>query len=265
MDTLALFKGSTALITGASSGIGMGFARILASYGIHLVITARSEQSLQHLAAELKAKYEVEIDVLVLDLTLAGAAQKLFNDIQHLNKSIDILINNAGFGKWANFLNESLESYHDMLNLNIHALVDLSYLFLPAMLARKKGVVINLASTAAFQPLPYIAIYAASKSFVLNFTDALAGEYSGQGIKFLALCPGNTTTNFAQTANADTTGMSASTVQEVVQAAIQALDQNKLYCVPGINNYLTAQLSRILPRSMMVKLTSNMLKKRVKV
>lgn len=263
MNTLAAFKGSTALITGASSGIGMGFARTLAAQGINLIITARSESILQSLAHELSAKHDIEIDVIILDLAQAGAAEKLFENIQQMNKSIDILINNAGFGKWANFLQESLGSYQAMLNLNIQTLVDLSYLFLPAMLKQQKGIVINLASTAAFQPLPYIAVYAASKSFVLNFSEALAGEYAGQGIKFLALCPGNTATNFAQTANADTTGMAVSTVEEVVDAAIRALNQDKLYCVPGSNNYITAQLSRILPRAAMIKLVSNMLKKRV--
>lgn len=263
MDTLASFKGSTALITGASSGIGAGFARVLAACGIDLVITARSEQSLQDLADELKALYDIEIDVVVLDLAQTDAPQKLFDHLQQHNKSIDILINNAGFGKWAKFLHQPLDSYRDMLNLNIQALVDLTYLFLPAMLTQNKGIVINLASTAAFQPLPYIAVYGASKSFVLNFSEALAGEYAGQGIKFLALCPGNTATNFAQTANADTTGMVVSTVEDVVRAAIRALDQNKLYCVPGKSNYFTAQLSRILPRSAMIKMVSNMLKKRV--
>lgn len=265
MDRLTSFKGSTALITGASSGIGMGFARILASYGIHLVIIARSKQILCDLAEELNRLYEINVDVVVMDLTAADAPQKLFDSVHERHQSIDILINNAGFGKWSNFLNEPIENYRTMLNLNIHTLVELTYLFLPQMLQQKKGIVINLASTAAFQPLPYIAVYGASKTFVLNFTEALSGEYAGQGIKFLALCPGNTATNFAQVANADTTGMAVSTVDEVVQAAIQALEQNKLYCVPGMANYFTAQLSRILPRAGMVKMVSNMLKKRIAV
>lgn len=263
MNTFASFKGATALITGASSGIGMGFARALASHGIHLIITARSEQMLQDLADELKTKYQIDVDVIVLDLTESLATKNLMEQVQKLNKTVDILINNAGFGKWTEFLTEPLQSYQQMLTLNMNVLVDLTYLFLPAMLAQKKGVIINVASTAAFQPLPYIAVYGASKTFVLNFTEAVAGEYSNSGVKFLALCPGNTATNFAQVANADTQGMAVSTVDDVVNAAKCALDHNKLYCVPGTGNYFVAQLSRIMPRASMVKMTRNMLQKRV--
>jgi len=131
MNTFASFKGSTALITGASSGIGMGFARELASHGIHLIITARSEQMLQDLADELKTKYQINVDVIVLDLTESLATKNLMEQVQKLDKTVDILINNAGFGKWTEFLTESLQSYQQMLTLNMNVLVDLTYLFLP--------------------------------------------------------------------------------------------------------------------------------------
>jgi short-subunit dehydrogenase len=261
MTTLTAFKGATALITGASSGIGMGFAKHLAAHGIHLVITARSEPALQRLATELRHLHSVEVDVIAMDLSEPDAPQRLFEQLH--DKPVDILINNAGFGKWANFLEESPANYHNMLSLNVQSLVALTQLFVPGMLQQRKGIVINVASTAAFQPLPYIAVYGASKAFVLHFTEAIAGEYPGQGVQFLALCPGNTATNFAQVANADTSGMGVSSVDDVVHAAIRALDNNKRYCVPGTGNYWTAQLSRFMTRSGMVKMVANMLKQRV--
>lgn len=150
-----------------------------------------------------------------------------------------------------------------MLALNINSLVTLTYLLLPAMLEKKQGLIINVASIAAFQPLPYIAIYGASKTFVLNFTEAIAGENLDSGVKFLALCPGNTATNFAQVANADTDGMPVSTVETVVDAAIRALGRNQLYCIPGKRNYFSAQFARIIPRFIMLKIVENMFRKRV--
>lgn len=263
MNILTSFKGKTALVTGASSGIGMGFARTLAANGIDLVITARSEMKLQDLAQELKTAYGINIYVIILDLAEANAVYKLTEYLRKNRITVDILINNAGFGKWAKFLDEPLTSYHQMLALNINSLVTLTYLLLPAMLEKKQGLIINVASTAAFQPLPYIAIYGASKTFVLNFTEAIAGENLDSGVKFLALCPGNTATNFAQVANADTDGMPVSTVETVVDAAIRALGRNQLYCIPGKRNYFSAQFARIIPRFIMLKIVENMFRKRV--
>ncbi|MEK7736631.1 MAG: SDR family oxidoreductase, partial [Pseudomonadota bacterium] len=190
------FKGSTVLITGASSGIGAAFARNLASRGANMILTARSQDTLMRIADELKRKYPISIQVFPADLGDMEAPQQLFEKVRASGISVDVLINNAGFGKWAHFLDEEFDTYRRMLSLNVNALVHLTHLFLPHMLARGTGGVINVASTAAFQPVPYIAVYSASKSFVLNFTEALSGEYSGKGLRFLALCPGNTTTNF---------------------------------------------------------------------
>jgi short-subunit dehydrogenase len=150
-----------------------------------------------------------------------------------------------------------------MLALNINSLVTLTYLLLPAMLEKKQGLIINVASTAAFQPLPYIAIYGASKTFVLNFTEAIAGENLYSGVRFLALCPRNTATNFAQVANADTDGMPVSTVETVVDAAIWALGRNQLYYILGKRNYFSTQFARIIPRFIMLKIVENMFRKKV--
>lgn len=260
---LSLFKNSTALITGASSGIGKAYAQEFASLGIHLILTARSEQKLNDLADELRKKYNVNVEVIVLDLAQPNSAQNLFDEIQARNLSVEILINNAGFGKWTKFLDQSVSTYQEMITLNISSVTSLCYLFLPHMLANKKGIMINISSTGAFQPLPYIAVYGASKSFVLQFTEALAGEYSSSGVKFLAVCPGNTETNFTQVANADTSGMKSSTVEDVVSATVRALDKNKATVVVGCSNYLTSQLPRILSRQKMINLVEGMLKTRV--
>jgi len=260
---LSTFKSSTALITGASSGIGKAYAQKLASLGIHLILTARSEQKLNDLADELRKKYNVNVEVIVLDLAQANSAQILFDEVQARKLSVEILINNAGFGKWTKFLDQSVSTYQEMITLNISSVTSLCYLFLPHMLANKKGIMINISSTGAFQPLPYIAVYGASKSYVLQFTEALAGEYSSSGVKFLAVCPGNTETNFTQVANADTSGMKSSTVDDVVSATVAALHKNKPTLVVGCSNYLTSQLPRILSRKKMINLVEGMLRTRV--
>lgn len=259
---LSIFKNSTALITGASSGIGKAYAQKFASLGVHLILTARSEQKLNDLADELRKKYNVNVEVIVLDLAQPNSAQDLFDEIQARNLSVEILINNAGFGKWTKFLDQSVSTYQEMITLNISSVTSLCYLFLPHMLSNK-GIMINISSTGAFQPLPYIAVYGASKSYVLQFTEALAGEYASSGVKFLAVCPGNTETNFTQVANADTSGMKSSTVEDVVSATVKALDKNKATVVVGCSNYLTSQLPRILSRQKMINLVEGMLKTRV--
>ncbi len=257
------FKGSTVLITGASSGIGAAFARNLASRGANLILTARSEDKLTRIAEELQKQYPISIQVIPADLNDMAAPQHLFEKVRASGVSVDVLINNAGFGKWAHFLAEEFDTYRRMLSVNINALVHLTHLFLPHMLARGTGGVINVASTAAFQPVPYIAVYSASKSFVLNFTEALAGEYGASGLRFLALCPGNTTTNFMAVANADTSGMSFATPEDVVEAALNAFLRGRVYHVPGMANYLTSLLPRILSRAAAVRIVANMFRGRV--
>ncbi|WP_111891338.1 SDR family NAD(P)-dependent oxidoreductase [Acinetobacter sp. MB5] len=260
---LKQFKNKTALITGASSGIGHGFAEYLAKQGIHLIIVARSTEKLQQLAQQWQSDYQIRVTVIGLDLSHSDAALQLFEHITQQDLSVDILINNAGFGKWTNFLDQSPESYQQMIMLNILTLTQLTRLFLPSMLQRQQGIIINIASTGAFQPLPYIAVYGATKSYVLNFTEALAGEYQNSGVQFLALCPGNTRTNFAEVAQANTQGMQAMTVDEVICLAILGLEKQKTVVITGKLNYMTAQLARIVSRQFMVNLIAKMFKKRV--
>jgi short-subunit dehydrogenase len=257
------FEGTTVLITGASSGIGEAFARNLASKGVNLILTARSQDKLIRIADELRKKHPISVQVFPADLSRIDAPQQLIDQIRTSGSSVDVLINNAGFGKWAHFLAEDIDTYQRMLSLNINALVRLTYLCLPDMLSRGKGGVINVASTAAFQPVPYIAVYSASKSFVLNFTEALSGEYRKTGLRFLALCPGYTATNFMAVANADTSGIPLAAPDDVAEAAINAFLQSRNYHVPGVTNYLTSLLPRILSRSAAVKIVANMFRHRV--
>jgi short-subunit dehydrogenase len=256
------FKGATVLITGASSGIGEAFARNLANRGANLVLTARSEDKLRQVASELSEKHSIEIQVFPGDLSRPDMPQRLCTQVQSASLSVDVLINNAGFGKWGHFLEHDYQSYQDMLNLNINALVSLTYLFLPSMLKRRDGGIINVASTAAFQPIPYVAAYSATKAFVLSFSEALWGEYHELGLTVLALCPGNTSTNFADVANADVTKMTeAETPETVAQAGLEAFLKGRNYVISGkIGNYLLANSSRLLSRRRVIKTTLGMFK-----
>lgn len=258
------FKGATVLITGASSGIGKEFAINLASKGVNLIITARSESVLHELAEVLQRKYSnIWVKVIVADLSQAGEAKQLYSDIVAMDLSVDYLINNAGFGKWGTFLGESFETYHKMLMLNINALVELSYLFLPAMIAKNSGGIINVASTAAFQAIPYQGIYAASKAFVLSFSEALSGELLETNVRVMALCPGGTESKFMSVANADTTGMKLHSADVVVKLALMAFVKNRIYMVPGKVNHLMSLVPRLFTRKKSVLIVANMFKDKV--
>jgi len=247
-----LFDGKTVLVTGASSGIGEEFAYRLAQRGANLILTARTEARLQEVAEKITSAHKVDVHVIPADLSLAESPQQLMEAIKAKSLSVDILINNAGFGKWGDFLGERLETYDSMLSLNIDALTRLTYLCLPQMLARGSGGVINVASAAAYQPVPYLSVYAATKSYVLNFTEALAGEYGQKGVRFMALCPGNTATNFGHVANDKSEGVSFSSPDAVAETALRAFEKGKISHIHGISNFLIALLTRVLSRKLVV-------------
>ena len=184
--------GKTALITGASVGIGRDLAELFARDGHHLVLTARNEGQLQELAAKLRDQYHVNVEVIVQDLSVAGASQQIFERLQ--SKPIDYVVNNAGFGSHGLFAGAELQSQLAMLQVNIVALTHLTRLLLPGMLARKSGRILNVASLAAFLPGPYMAVYYATKAYVLSFSEALSSETAGSGVTVTALCPGATRT-----------------------------------------------------------------------
>ncbi len=184
------FAGKTVLVTGASMGIGAVFARELARIGARPVLVARSKDKLDELAKELEGAH-----VIAEDLGKPGAARRVFDAVTALGLDVDVLINNAGFGLHGPFAELSIDTQRESIELNVTALVELTHVFLP-MLERRQGGVIQVASTAAFQPVPYLAVYAASKAFVLSFSEALWDEYRGRGVRVLALCPGATDSAF---------------------------------------------------------------------
>lgn len=256
-------NGKVALITGASSGIGEAFAYKLAEMGAILVLTARRFDKLQELALKLNEQYGVRVFVFAADLIKKDAPEKLYDQIIKEGLTIDLLINNAGFGKWTNFLDETIEVYENMLELNINALVKLTHLFIPAMLKNGSGGIINVASTGAFQPCPYVGVYCASKSFVLAFSEALYGEYHKKGIIITALCPGNTSTGFQSIARANTRGMNADTPETVAHMGIKSMLKGKSFKIVGFTNYLASFIPRLFPRKTVINIVSNMMHKKV--
>ena len=251
------------LITGASSGIGEAFAHEFAEQGSHLILVARSEAKLSALAAKLHQEHGIQTQVIVSDLSQEGAPIQLYQQCLERGLSVDMLINNAGFATYGLFEELSGSRQHEEVMLNVLAVVDLTHLFLPDMLKRKSGVVINVASTAGFQPLPNMAVYGATKAFVLSFTQALWEENRKRGVQFLALCPGSTDTEFFNVVGADEASVGKrDTPENVVQVALRALQGNKVYAIPGVMNYISAQMSRFVTRKQMLSIVARMLRPR---
>ncbi|MEL7009976.1 MAG: SDR family oxidoreductase, partial [Cyanobacteria bacterium J06588_4] len=247
---------TTALITGASMGIGETFARELAAKNTDLVLVARSQDKLQDLATELTNKYQIETTVIAQDLTEPGAIQNVFDKITAQGSTIDMLINNAGFGDYGAFGDRPLSKMLAMVQLNISALVELTGLFLPQMQQRKAGSIVNVASIAAFQPIPYMSVYAASKAFVLSFSEALWSENKDLGVKVIAVCPGPTESKFYDRAEfpesaTGLNGMTMASSEKVVQDSLKALDKGQSNAVVGgFANQIIVNLPRLMPRDL---------------
>ncbi|MDB5056764.1 MAG: family oxidoreductase, partial [Chloroflexi bacterium] len=190
------YRGKTALVTGASSGIGAALARALARRGMQLILVARSKEKLVTLAAEFADRYRTRAEVIAIDLGRDGSARQVYEETERLGMPVDMLVNNAGFSNYGHFEDVPLDRDHQQMMVDVAALVDLTHAFVPGMLERGAGVVVNVASIVSFWPLPYQSVYGASKAFILSFSQALAVEYQGRGIQVLALCPGSTATNF---------------------------------------------------------------------
>lgn len=259
------YQGKTAVVTGASSGIGVEFAKRLAERGANLVLVARRKDRLQAVAKEIQAAHKVVVEIVVADLSEIGAAEKLFKSLQRKKIQVDVLINNAGFGTMGEFKNSSLEKFTKEIQLNISTLVQLSRLVLPGMVERKHGVLVNVASTAAYQPIPYMAVYGATKAFVLSFTEALWGELAGTGVSALALSPGGTKTEFFEVASegkrSDGFG-SMQTVEQVVATALVALDKTNPppSVISGGMNAAMARSGRLVSRKAVIKIARSMFK-----
>lgn len=254
MKTPFDFSQKTVLVTGASMGIGEVFARELARRGAKVVLIARSRDRLEKLASELPGA-----EFLVEDLATPGAARRVFDTVSARGLLPDLLVNNAGFGSHGRFDELALAMQREAIDLNVGALVELTHLLLPA-LEQRQGGVINIASTAAFQPVPYMAVYAATKAFVLSFSEALWAEYRPRGVRVLALCPGATDTAFfARAGEAASFGKKASS-EDVVRLGLKAFDDNRASVVHGCANYLTALGGRIVTREFMARFTARVMR-----
>jgi short-subunit dehydrogenase len=251
------------LITGASSGIGEAFAHEFAAKGRHLILVARSEDKLRALAEKLQSEHPIQAQFIVSDLSQEGSPMRVYQQCLERGLSVDILINNAGFATYGLFEQLSGLRQHQEVMLNVLAVVNLTHLFLPEMLKRKSGVVINVASTAGFQPIPNMAVYGATKAFVLSFTQALWEENRKRGVQFLTLCPGSTETEFFNVVGADEASVGKrDTPENVVQVALRSLQAKKVYAVPGFKNYISAQMSRFFTRKQMLFIVGRMLRTR---
>jgi len=241
----------TVLVTGASSGIGMELAKCFAADGSNLVLVARNGEALAQLSGELEAAHGIQTRVLPADLALPETPKRIFRELSDLNISIDVLVNNAGFGLQGEFLKLPLPRQLEIIHVNITALTELTGLFLPGMIERRRGGILNVGSVAGFLPGPNLAVYYASKAFVLSFTEALAAETSGTGLKMSVLCPGPTESNFGNVARGgkprqiERSKMSAQAVARIGHRQFRA---GKLIVVPGFANRLLVFLPRITPR-----------------
>src|ERR1041385_2441381 len=254
---------NTTLITGASSGIGESFARALAARGHNLLLVSRSEEKLMTLCSELGRIRSIHCQHVALDLSKPGSPEQLFAESQKRELEIDLLINNAGFGSMGEFATLDVERELNMIDLNVRSLVEMTYRFLAPMRERKAGAIINVASTAGFQPVPFMATYAATKAFVLSFSEALWEENRPFGVHVMALCPGVTETNFFEAAKMDRPPMRGSqSPEEVVETAIRGLKRKKSVIISGWPNRLTVFAERFLPRSIVLKVTGKVLRGR---
>lgn len=258
------YRGNTALITGASSGIGAAFARALAARGMSVVLVARSEDKLRALADEIVRDHGVRAEVIAADVSEAGAARDILRETEARGIRVHLLVNNAGFATYGPFETLAPERERAEVLTNVAGVVDMAHAFIPQMVARGGGGVINVASTAAFQPTPYSAVYGASKAFVLSFSDALWAEYRTRGIRVLALCPGATETPFFDVVGTNMGFGAKDTPEHVVAVGLRAVERGKNYTIagPNVSNYLLAQVTRFAPRGVVARIAGQMTKPR---
>ncbi len=258
------YVGSTALITGASSGIGAAFSRALAARGANVVLVARREAPLQMLASSLRATHGVDAVVCPTDLSIPGAAASVAGRIAALGLQIDVLVNNAGFATHGNVAEVDPSLLTAQTALHVTTLVELTRSFLPPMLERGSGVICNIASTVAFQPVPMLATYAGTKAFVLSFSEALWKETRPSGVRVLAVCPGVTDTPFFDTVgvNVPAAAFRRRHPDQVVATAMRALDRRSPSVIDGRLNALAAQVSRIFPRRVVLAAAARVVRPR---
>ena len=257
-SNLTIDKNTTALITGASSGLGKAFSEQLAEQGCNLILVARSEGKLQELAESLRQRHQVNVTVLPADLSSAAAVQGLIAEVNRRNLTVDLLVNNAGLGSFENFLDAPLERQLEQIDVNVRSLTTLTHAFAPAMVAARRGGIINLASTAAFQALPGAGIYAASKAFVLLFSEGLAVELEKSNVQVLAVCPGPVATAFFADKNPKLRPAQMDQPASIVREALRAFRQGKRVVIPGkFGNRLMIFGERFMPRNLLARMAAN--------
>jgi len=255
------YTGKTALVTGASAGIGSAFAKKLAAKGMNVVLVARSENKLKAVASGLKG---VTATVIPLDLTEPDAISKLQAQLSAEQIEIDLLVNNAGFGTFGKFETIDPATEKKEIQLNVMAVVELTHAFIPAMLKKGEGAIINVASTAGHQPVPYMAVYAATKAFVLSFSEALWAEFKDRGIRVLSLNPGATESEFHEVAGLSASGFPMETAETVVDTGLKALEEGKSFVISGLANALLGDvLTRVLPREQVALLAKTFMQTRL--
>lgn len=258
----------TALITGASGGIGLELARLFAAGGQDVVLVARSEDKLRVLAAELEQRHGATVHVISEDLSEPAAPQRVFDAALDAGVQVDALVNNAGFGLYGAFVETPIERELEMIRLNVTALTHLCKLFLAPMAERGRGRVMNVASTAAFAPGPLMSVYYATKAYVLSFSEALANEMKGTGVTVTAFCPGPTRTGFANAAaTGDTRLMHSPGVMDaapVARLGFDAMMSGKTVAIPGVQNKLLAESVRLMPRALVRGVTRRIMEGRTR-
>lgn len=261
MDTKGI-----ALITGASGGIGLELAKLFARGGYNLALVARNHDKLKLIADELETAHNVQVKYCAKDLAVSSTPDEIFQSLKSEMMQVDVLVNNAGFGWHGEFAHMELSDALEMIQVNITALTHLTRLLLPEMIQRKRGRILNVASTAAFQPGPMMAVYYASKAYVLSYSQALSEELRGTGVTVTAFCPGPTTTGFGQRAGFTTDkifgGILTMDAQSVAHIGYEGLMKGKSLVIPGKLNWLGTQIIRFVPRSIPMKLLKIVQQKR---
>jgi len=253
------WKGKWALVTGASAGIGKALAEELAAGGTHLILTARRRDRLEELAKRLSSKFRIQAEIFEADLSKPSAPQEIFNFTQEKGIAVELLINNAGFGQFGELTTVDTERLLDMVQVNCSAVLHLTRLFLPPMIAHRQGDVLIVASTASFQAVPYISTYAATKVFDLYLAEGLAEEMKPHGIRVCALCPGTTESEFHEVAGHPSHSKGRQeTAAKVAKTGLRALAAGKSYVISGLGNYLGAHGERLVPRRFVTRIAASL-------
>jgi short-subunit dehydrogenase len=255
----------TALITGASNGIGLELAKIHASKGGDLVLVARNKSKLDELKTELEKQFNISVYTIGKDLSATESAQEIYDETNRQNIQVDYLINNAGFGDFGMFTDTDWNKELKMINLNITTLTLFTKLYLQDMVKRKSGKIMNVASIASFQPGPTLAVYCATKAYVLSFTEAISNEVSDKGVSIIALCPGATETGFQAAGGLDESKLfkdkKLPTGKEVAEYGYSSMIKGKTVAIHGIMNYILSNSIRFIPRALVLKVSRKMLDK----